>query len=170
VDASELRARARQEADELGPEPPGTEADLWREERWGAVVLLAGLDAVMTRQRYVAPYPTGTQWIGDSEFTNMWAGTVGDHLDPAIVQADLDGLRSGATRLVRHYVNKEVAHHDEKGAVTIPTFADLDEAIDNLGTLLTRYGTLLTGSNLAVPEPVVQYDWEAPFRQPWIEE
>jgi hypothetical protein len=42
VDASELRARARQEADELGPEPPGTEAELWREERWGAVVLLAG--------------------------------------------------------------------------------------------------------------------------------
>jgi hypothetical protein len=43
LDAAELRARARQEADELGPEPPGTEAELWREERWGAVVLLAGL-------------------------------------------------------------------------------------------------------------------------------
>ena len=27
----------------LGPEPPGTEAQLWREDRWGAVVLLAGL-------------------------------------------------------------------------------------------------------------------------------
>jgi hypothetical protein len=43
MNATELRARARQEADELGPEPPGTEAELWREERWGAVVLLAGL-------------------------------------------------------------------------------------------------------------------------------
>jgi hypothetical protein len=43
MDAAELRARARQEADELGPEPRGTEAELWREERWGAVVLLAGL-------------------------------------------------------------------------------------------------------------------------------
>ena len=31
------------EAEELGPEPRGTEADLWREERWGAVGLLAGL-------------------------------------------------------------------------------------------------------------------------------
>ena len=41
--ASALRVRARQEADELGPEPPGGEAELWREERWGAVVLLAGL-------------------------------------------------------------------------------------------------------------------------------
>ena len=43
MDAAELRARARQEADELGPELPGIEAELWREERWGAVVLLAGL-------------------------------------------------------------------------------------------------------------------------------
>jgi hypothetical protein len=43
VDPAELRARARQEAHELGPEPPGTEAELCREERWGAVVSLAGL-------------------------------------------------------------------------------------------------------------------------------
>jgi hypothetical protein len=43
MDASELRARARDEADELGPEPPGIEAELWRQERWGAVVLRAGL-------------------------------------------------------------------------------------------------------------------------------
>jgi hypothetical protein len=53
VDTSELRARARQEADELGPQPPGSEADLWREERWGAVALLAGLaddDAELLRQ------------------------------------------------------------------------------------------------------------------------
>jgi hypothetical protein len=48
-----LRARARQEADELGPEPPGTEADLWRQESWGAGVLLAGLaddEAELLRQ------------------------------------------------------------------------------------------------------------------------
>ena len=43
MDAAELRARARHEADELGPEPPGPDLELWREERWGAVVLLAGL-------------------------------------------------------------------------------------------------------------------------------
>jgi hypothetical protein len=53
VDAIELRAHARQEADELGPEPPGAEAELWLEERWSAVVLLAGLaddDVELPRQ------------------------------------------------------------------------------------------------------------------------
>jgi hypothetical protein len=43
MEASELRPRARQEADELGPQASGAEAESWREERWGAVVLLAGL-------------------------------------------------------------------------------------------------------------------------------
>ncbi len=123
---------------------------------------------VVTRERYVARYPTGVQWVGDREFTEVWAGTVGAHLDPAIIEADLAGMHSGATSLVRHYVNKEIAHHDEIGALVTPTFDDLDAAIDNLGALLTRYGTLLTGSTLGVVEPVVQFDWEAPFREPWI--
>jgi hypothetical protein len=40
----ELRARAEQEADELGPEPiESKERLLWLEERRGAVELLAGL-------------------------------------------------------------------------------------------------------------------------------
>ena len=40
---AELRDHALKEIDELGPEPSGPELELWREERWGAVVLLAGL-------------------------------------------------------------------------------------------------------------------------------
>ena len=62
MDASELRARARHEADEPGPEPTGPEAKLWREERWGAVVLLAGLaddDAELLRQ---AANGVATEW------------------------------------------------------------------------------------------------------------
>jgi hypothetical protein len=58
----ELRARARREADELGPEPPGPELGLWREERWGAVVLLAGLaddDAELLRQPAKRSLPSG---------------------------------------------------------------------------------------------------------------
>ena len=44
MDAADLRQRAIEEADELGPEPANpAEVDLWREERWGAVVLLCGL-------------------------------------------------------------------------------------------------------------------------------
>jgi hypothetical protein len=70
MDAFELRARARQEADELGPEPPASDAELWREERWGAVVLLAGLaddDAALLRQ---AANQTASEWT-DREAARM---------------------------------------------------------------------------------------------------
>jgi hypothetical protein len=43
VDARSLWQRALGEARELGSEPPNAAPDLWREEHWGAVVLLAGL-------------------------------------------------------------------------------------------------------------------------------
>jgi hypothetical protein len=44
VTPEELRVRARQELDELGPEPSNPrEHELWAEERRGAVVLLASL-------------------------------------------------------------------------------------------------------------------------------
>jgi hypothetical protein len=43
MDASELRACARQEADELAPNRPGSEAEQLARRALGAVVLLAGL-------------------------------------------------------------------------------------------------------------------------------
>jgi hypothetical protein len=44
VELKELRERAHQEADELGPEPVDAHARaLWLDERRGAVVLLAAL-------------------------------------------------------------------------------------------------------------------------------
>jgi hypothetical protein len=62
MDALELRARACREADELGPEPPGTEAELWREERWGAVVLLAGLADDNVELLRQAANQVATEW------------------------------------------------------------------------------------------------------------
>lgn len=44
VEAGELRTRALLEADELGPEPIGSDRDLWLEKRRGAIVLLSGID------------------------------------------------------------------------------------------------------------------------------
>jgi hypothetical protein len=44
MDGIELRERAKQEADELGPVPANPrEHEIWIEERRGAIVLLAGL-------------------------------------------------------------------------------------------------------------------------------
>jgi len=68
MDATDLRARARQEADELGPESPCTEAEMWREERWGAVVPLVADDSVellrRLRTRLLPEWTTETRRAG----------------------------------------------------------------------------------------------------------
>ena len=64
VTPQELRARALQKANELGPEPlDQRERGLWREERRGAVVLLAYLadrDPVVLRR---AALEAGGEWV-----------------------------------------------------------------------------------------------------------
>jgi hypothetical protein len=63
IDAAELRAQARAEADELGPIPlDPRERELWAEDRRGAIVLLASLaesNAQLLRRAALEP---ATEW------------------------------------------------------------------------------------------------------------
>jgi len=65
--ASELRSRAEQEANELGPEPSdANEHALWLEERRGAIELLAGLgdwDSALLRR---AALQVASEWVDAS--------------------------------------------------------------------------------------------------------
>lgn len=122
----------------------------------------------LSRRWYVSQYPKGTQWMGHEHFTKELAGPGCDHLDPAKVQADLKVL-ADSTAPIKRYVDQHIAHYDRSRRLDqIPTFNDLDEAIDVLGRLLKRYLLLLRQADRDPIEPVPQYDWVAPFRVPWI--
>jgi hypothetical protein len=99
----------------------------------------------------------------------QWAGEVGDHLDPAIPASDLERLTSGAEK-VEDYVDQYLAHRDARPSAGLPTFADLDAAIDMLGELYAKYGNLLTASVYPILVPAIQHPWLAVFRQPWMPE
>jgi hypothetical protein len=98
---------------------------------------------------------------------DRFAGT-GDHLDPRIPTADIDSLDRDAT-LVKGFVDQHLAHTQAEPNVRIPTFAELDEAIDSVGEMFKKYAATLTGAAwLMLDEPTFQYDWKAVFRVPWI--
>ena len=80
---------------------------------------------------------------------------------------DLAALH-GAAEKVRQYVNQHVAHDQAEPTMTdLPTFGDLHDAIDGIGEIFQKYAVMLTGGwNLL--EPVIQDDWKAIFREPWI--
>ena len=65
---------------------------------------------------------------------DSYVGAGREYLDQTIVQSELDELANKTAKLKR-FVNKRVAHHDEKKFDAIPKYRDLDEAIDFLGII-----------------------------------
>jgi hypothetical protein len=108
-----------------------------------------------------------TEYTANGVFDDKFAGTVGDHLDPAIPRADLADL-TGAAASVKAFVDESIAHSDKRPSSPLPTFAELDAALDLIGELLSKYTLLLTAAGLVDVVPTIQTDWEAVFRQPWI--
>jgi AbiU2 len=97
------------------------------------------------------------------------AGEIGGHLDPAIPGADLAALRSDSAR-VRVYVNEHVAHDmAEPTAAELPTFEHLHSAIESVGEIFKKYANVLTAGTYVALEPVMQDDWKAVFRRPWLQ-
>ena len=97
-----------------------------------------------------------------------FAGVVDTHVDRTIVQTDLDHIVAATAQVVA-YVDRHVAHSDPRPVRLdqLPTFTDVHEAIDVIGTLFERYQMLLTGSSTPLT-PVIPDDWRAVFRQPWM--
>jgi hypothetical protein len=122
----------------------------------------------LTRERFVAWYGEDDERWGNQVFDEMFAGDVGDHIDPKVIAVDLAELAKAAESVKRH-VDRHVAHTDRRGLKTPTTFGDIDRAIDAIGELFTKYALLLTGASWATLEPVVQHDWLAVFRQAWIQ-
>ena len=85
----------------------------------------------------------------------------------SLIHADQDRLQAVVAR-VRHFVNKRLAHHSTKGYQGPVTFKEIHEALDELGILLQRYSLLLKHAGLLAAEPIIQADWKAVLRVPWI--
>lgn len=124
---------------------------------------------VLTRESYIGLFDQSNDLMvqrGNAGFDALAGG--GDHLDPAIPCADLATLQAAA-KSVRLYANEHIAHNAAEPTVTtMPTYGDLHGAIDSIGETCRKYAVLLTASWPTQWEPVIQEDWEAIFRVPWL--
>jgi hypothetical protein len=103
--------------------------------------------------------------IANREFDNFVAPGA-DYFDPAIAQQDLEHLEN-VTDVVRHYVNKSIAHPDAEGPTEVPSFNDVERCIDLLQELCKKY-LLITQRVSDSISATPQMDWMAIFRAPWI--
>ena len=92
-----------------------------------------------------------------------------NHIDPAIVQQDLDELKAHGNK-VEAYADKRLAHRDKKQPV-IPIFGELDACIDCLKELTIKYSLLFRAKDLTncfVPPFITEVDMTKIFSVPWI--
>jgi hypothetical protein len=122
---------------------------------------------VMTRVRFVARYPPFLRKNGQRDF-ERFASPTAKTIHRRFVQRHQRELLTAAERL-KAFVDKHVAHKDRRPMRRLPTYAELDESIDVLGRLAKAYSLLLEQTALVEVVPVIQEDWKAPFRIPWIE-
>lgn len=88
------------------------------------------------------------------------------------MEKDLQDLEE-ATERVRVFAERTYAHRAPKQEATDEppvTFKELDEALDAVTAVFTKYNTIITLRALANAEPVAQYDTHECFTFAWVEE
>jgi len=121
---------------------------------------------VISRRRYTAKY---TGWLrphGHSDF-DRFAGHGKNQIDAKLIERQRKNLIA-SQRKIRTFVNKHIAHTSKNRMRNLPTYADLDVCVDLLEDLAKKFTLLIEQKGLTDVVPVIQYDWKAPFRVPWI--
>lgn len=83
------------------------------------------------------------------------------------VQADRSELDQ-VVAPVKAYVDQRLAHMDRATAQPALTGRQIHDAVAVLQRLFGKYEHALTGAHTPDLEPVIQSDWEAVFRVPWL--
>jgi hypothetical protein len=104
--------------------------------------------------------------LADPDFDRL-AGPGADHIPKAVLDAELAALRE-ATQPISDYVDRHLAHRDRAPLQTLPTHRELNVAIDAVGAAFDKCSGILLAASWATLEPVMQTDWRAVFRVPWI--
>jgi len=132
---------------------------------WRILYLLLEYPGIISRASYRAVSGYSSQ--ADSEFDKM-VGKGRKILGPAAIRSDMAKLEKAEAR-IRRLVNKRLAHHGHPGALRhIPTFRDLDNAIDTVHDLVLRYNSLLTNKGLTSAEIIRVHNWETVLFTPWV--
>ncbi len=131
---------------------------------------MAAHPQVMTRERFADLWGDEEHWRDRAnEQFDAYVGEDADTISAERYRADLDGFQETA-RPIKDYVDRLVAHNDQRELENLPTFKELNAAIDALEELLNKYMVLLKATSVPTADPVHQADWKAAFRVPWLRE
>lgn len=127
---------------------------------------------VVSRERHVALWtrdnrPGDFDAPANENYDRFSDARERDVMNVAFVRTDIDSL-AGVGTVIERYVDEAIAHTADRTTQTVPTYDELNAAIDTVADLVSKYASLLKAEILPQFEPAIQYDWKAPFRQAWI--
>lgn len=97
--------------------------------------------------------------IARAKFINHFGGATKKHLDPEVIKADIGALEAIADAS-SGYIDRRLAHLDQREPDGIPTLQELDTWCEALNAKLKKFYLLLYCVDLEIPT-VLQHDWLA---------
>lgn len=104
--------------------------------------------------------------IAEKRFDEL-AGVGAPSLTAPAAMADVARL-DAAVAAIRQYTNRLVAHRGKGGAAKLPTWDELNVAIDTIAELIRKYNELLAAGLAPQLVPTWQYDWKDSLRVAWM--
>jgi hypothetical protein len=122
----------------------------------------------ISRRSHTSFYRNTPLGFGNASFSNV-AGTKGQCLSQQRVRSDLRAMEN-ASRRIRRFVNKRVAHLTDEGQLRrAPNFDDLDTALNTIDRILCEYNLLLRAQGMSSAKATRQYDWTEVLTTAWVE-
>lgn len=107
-----------------------------------------------------------TEAAGEEQF-DRFAGVGARLLSPDALRQDKLTLLSRC-RKVEYLVDKRIAHYDRVDVLPVPTFADLEDAVEVLKEISRKYSVLLRGADRGFEFSYLD-EWSSVLRFPWLQ-
>jgi len=124
------------------------------------------------RDCYVRGYQLRDAGIANEDFDTFTDNSRDTLISKSKLNKDMVRLKE-ETKRIKIFRDKWIAHRglrNVKGTIKrLPTFKDVDNALNLIDEILDKYTLLLTRSSLTTRKPIHQYDWKEPLRHAWIE-
>jgi hypothetical protein len=128
---------------------------------------IADQPQIISREYFKSLYKGSTvEFLADNDFNQFCKNPGDEFISREMVIDDICRLREVA-RILEDFADKMVAHLDKKKPKIIPSFQNVNEAIDFLDKLYIKYHLMFHAESMETLMPVYQYDWKQIFDFPW---
>jgi hypothetical protein len=115
------------------------------------------------------PQPVVTSGATEDEIYERWIEWLGTIAKETIGLFGFRDYWRGLAEMTQANpeIPPRVAHFDERELAAVPTYAEINDALDFIGELINKYESLLKAAQWGTLVPVLQADWTQAFTVAW---